>query len=498
MWKKGQPADPTWVKVSVHAEIDSYTKRNAQGKEVKVGISRVQTEKKAYRSALVDAAFGTATAAELNRNKIDFMSEPASFVPSDITYKGKRVGFDRATIFREMPTSLTDPNAQTRFIPAFAFIKNMKTTIDTLNAERRTAGKSPVNTIGFMTKGLIEPICRTYLYLGLEHGLQGELHTQNFLLEVDKKGLPTGRVMVKDLDGFRMDLDMRVRNGRSIDFLANYKNPFEWAKHSATQGSSSSPAVLQGWFNKLIRNVNGFTTTREINGVKVPVYSTPAGQLMERLEQHFPQVMAQLKAQAIKRDPTLQGNAEKAKQKAIEQVFDLVGRAQFSRITGIRIDMANWGFGQDKGLNGGLLTLRDQLFKSQTGLGAKFNAQTGRIEADANAQPVLSRTWNRLRTANERKADERTWVKGTPATFRLLGDGVIEAISKAGKPVGYAILKPADVQNLSQDLRAAGLRMPERVRAASKLGTYSSTNQLTRAPLSSWLQARPTRPAARR
>lgn len=496
VWKKGEANKPIWVKVSLHATIDSYTKRDAQGKEVKVGISRVQSEKKAYRSAFVDSAFASTPKRELDRQQVEYMGEPASFVPGDIQYKGKRVGFDRATIFRELPTALTDPSAQTRWVPAFSFIKNMKPTLDALNAERTAAGKKPLNVVGWMTKGLIEPLVRTYINLGLEHGLQGELHTQNFLLEVNKKGVPTGKIMVKDLDGFRMDLDMRIRNGKDVSFLSNYKHPFEWAKHSATQGSSSSPAVLQGWFNKLIRNVNGFTTTRTVNGQTVNVYSTPAGQLMERLEQDFPQEFAKLKAAAVKRDPTIQGNAEKTKQKAIEQVFDLVGRAQFSRQTGIRIKMEDWGYGQDKGLNNGLGKLRSELFKTQQGVGAMPNAN-GRIElGNAQAQTVLSRTWNKLRTPTERKKDDRTWTNGTPHSFRLLGDGIIEAISKTGKPVGYAILKPDQAQALATDLRGAGLRPPaERVRAASTLQQYSGKDRSALAPMGSWLNARTRTPA---
>ena len=126
VWKKGQADKPIWVKVSLHAEIDSYTKRDAQGREVKVGISRVQSEKKAYRSALVNAAFASTTSAELGRQKVEYMAEPASFVPADINYKGRRVGFDRATIFRDLPDSLTDPHATTRYIPAFSFITNIR------------------------------------------------------------------------------------------------------------------------------------------------------------------------------------------------------------------------------------------------------------------------------------------------------------------------------------------------------------------------------------
>jgi len=113
----------------------------------------VQSEKKAYRSAFVDAAFAATPKRELEKQQVEYMGEPASFVPGDIQYKGKRVGFDRATIFRELPGSLTDPNATTRYIPAFSFIKNMKSTLETLNAERTAAGKKPISVVGWMTKG---------------------------------------------------------------------------------------------------------------------------------------------------------------------------------------------------------------------------------------------------------------------------------------------------------------------------------------------------------
>jgi len=86
MWKKGQPNKPFWVKVSLHATIDSYTKRDASGKEVKVGISRVQTEKKAYRSALVDAAFSSVQRSEppwIANSRIRRKASSASAAPSD-------------------------------------------------------------------------------------------------------------------------------------------------------------------------------------------------------------------------------------------------------------------------------------------------------------------------------------------------------------------------------------------------------------------------------
>jgi len=500
VWQKNKPNKPIWVKVSLHAHLDYYLRREKNGTETKVGISRVQTEKKAKRSALVNAAFNSAGRDNLARHRVDYMAEPASFVPGDIQYKGARKGFDRSTIFRELPESLTAANPSTKYVPAFTFIKDMKPTLARINGERTQAGKKPINVVGWMTKGLVEPLIRTYLQLGLEHGLQGELHTQNFLLEVDKKGVPTGKVMVKDLDGFRMDLDMRIRNGKSIKYLNHFKNPFEWAKHSATQGSSASPAVLQGWFNKLIRNVNGFTTTRTVNGQVETVYSTPAGQLMVQLKKDFPGVFQKMQRHALRRDPSLSGNQTKLEQKAVEQVFDLVGRAQFSRQTGIRIPKEVWGYGQNKGLNHGLNTLRDQLTKSQAGLGATFApaaSQTkgsqeikGTWTPDARAQTVLSRTFSRLRTPTERKADERTWLRGTPKTYRLLGDNVIEGISRGGKSVGYAILKPADVSRLQTDLTSAGLRPMERGRTPGKLGTYGARDFRGVRPMAPWFRTR--------
>jgi hypothetical protein len=491
-WQKDKPQKPIWVKVSLHAHLDYYTKRDKNGNEKKVGISRVQTEKKARRSALVNAAFNSAQRSELDRHRVDFMAEPASFVPGEINYGGRSMRFDRATIFRDLPEALTRANPNTRYIPAFTFIKNMKSTLGTINTERTQQGKKKINVIAWMTKGLIEPLTRTYIHLGLEHGLQGELHTQNFLLEVDRKGIPTGKVMVKDLDGFRMDLDMRIRNGRSIKYLNHFTNPFEWAKHSATQGSSSNPAVLQGWFNKLIRNVNGFTTTRTVNGQTQTIYSTPAGQLMVQLRKDFPETFQKMQRAAVRRDPSLEGNQGKTEQKAVEQIFDLVGRAQFSRQTGIRVKMSDWGYGQNKGLNKGLNILRDQLFKGQKGLGASF--QGGQLQKDAQAQTVLKRHYSRLRTPQERKADERTWMKGTPRTFRLLGDNVIEGISLRGKRTGYAILKPQDVTALKRDLSAAGLSTVQRSRVQSHhLTRYGARDFSAVRPLAPFFRTRAAR-----
>jgi hypothetical protein len=259
-----------------------------------------------------------------------------------------------------------------------------------------------------------------------------------------------------------MDLDMRIRNGKDIGFLENYSNPFEWAKHSATQGSTQFPAVLHAWFNKLIRNVNGFTTER----AGETIYATPAGQIMVKLKAEFPTLFAQLRQQAIAADPRLANDAAKADRKAVERVFDRVAKREFRAITGIEIPAEKWGFGQRKGLNFGLQQLRQELSTAQTGTGLETPA----------AQTVLKETWAALRTPELKRKDSRTWGKLGAKKFRLLGDGVIEGLSATGKHAGYAILRQGDVQRLGRKLTRVGVQMPARARATTGLARYAASS----------------------
>ena len=143
-----------------------------------------------------------------------------------------------------------------------------------------------------------------------------------------------------------------------------------------------------------------------------------------------------------------------------------MAQRQFQVITGIKINWANWGFGQDKGLNNGLNTLRQQLFAAQPG-----------VDADA-AQGVLRDYWGRARTNN----DLRLWPNAAkPAKFRYLGDGVIQGLGRNGQAVGMAILKTegeSGMAGLHQALQQAGVQAPQRIRAPHHLANYSATNQV--------------------
>jgi len=521
VWKKGAPQQPIWVKVSIHRELDSFVAKGKDGKLVSKGLLRIQKEDKARRSAAVNEAFASAPRGDFERHKLAFFPEPASLVPAEYPNPENpgKMKKPPATIFRDIPTELTTNNDGTRYVPAFTFITEMKKSVDAINTARRAENKKPINVIGWMTKGLVEPLSRAYVQLGVEHGLVGDLHTQNFLIEVKEKQIsgqtvriPTGKVMVKDLDGFRIDVGLRARNGRSLKFLEGVAEPFEWTRYTATQGNPQNGSVFYGKFNKQIRNVNGFNTVCIVDGKEKTVHATPAGQILSQMRDSFPEELATLVKIADKRDPSIRrkyGNnqaalKQKLEERAVEQVFDGVVRAQFNRQTGIKIDPKNWSWngegakklnGYRRGLNEGLDTLREGLFKANQGLGATFD-NAGKLEVDKSAQQVLASHWNRL------TADKRTWHNSLkPAKYRLIqgadGTHMIEALSSSGRRSGWGIFKSTEVSGLNRDLQGKGLQPANFRRVDSRLGTYSQS-YTHKDPMGWVFRGRAARPATRR
>lgn len=57
---------------------------------------------------------------------------------------------------------------------------------------------------------------------------------------------------------------------------------------------------------------------------------------------------------------------------------------------------------------------------------------------------------------------------------RRIGNNVIEGISRGGKSVGYAILKPNDVSQLNRSMRSARVQPQRRARVTSGLSRYSA------------------------
>jgi hypothetical protein len=86
-------------------------------------------------------------------------------------------------------------------------------------------------------------------------GVAIEAHQQNLLLELDHQERFTGRIFFRDLDGARVDFDMRAQRGLSTDHLKKVSNAewvFELGRIRALNQSASTPEGRPWWWSGLI------------------------------------------------------------------------------------------------------------------------------------------------------------------------------------------------------------------------------------------------------
>ncbi len=407
------PSDVHWVKVSLHKKID--------------GSVRINTDKKARRAIIMSEAIESVPEASMRDYGLRFMLEPAAFQP-----KGKVA----STIHREVAPELLSPEANTKWIPAFILQNTGEDAVPGLNIQDMThAANMPVEE--FVREKIVRPLLRCYLSMGLIEGLPGELHTQNFYYQVrrtqNKTGigwLPTGEVMFKDNDGFRFDTELALRQGRPMNFFARFDEPFFWGKYSNTVGLGAEGIPFLGsWYYKLIRNVNGFETL--------------AAYMLRAINKIDPQ------------------NSQT--KESIQRMMDDLAAQEVERITGIRLEESDYGFGADKGLNKVLNEWRTRLS----------------IEADSsqrNDQPLqakLAEQWERLKGLKRVSGQRRALPADAYYLLHRMPDGalLIEArtprttMANPDPTVGFAIIESPETPSG----RAAHLALRSTVRASTKI-----------------------------
>ncbi len=381
-----RPAEVHWIKVSIHKEID--------------GSVRINTDKKARRAIIMSEAIQNVPAERLAEYKLQFMLEPASLQPP---------GKISSTIHREVAQELLFPKPNTKWIPAFILQNTGAEAVPGFNIKEMAAlaGETPT---AFVKDRIIRPLLRSYLSMGLIEGLPGELHTQNFYYKMKMAGggwLPTGEVMFKDNDGFRFDTELALRQGRKLDTFAKFDEPFVWGKYSNAIGTGAEGvAFLGSWYYKLIRNVSGFETL--------------AAYLLRAINQLEPQ-------------STLDKNG-------IQKLFDNIAAEEATKITGIPLSEADYGFGQDKGLNKVLGEWRTKLALSSDNL---------RQKNDANLQVLLKREWARLREAGRVSALRRSVSSSAYFILHNVVDGALMIEARTAKPtasnpdpvIGFAMVE---------------------------------------------------------
>jgi hypothetical protein len=386
-----------WVKPSLPKEID--------------GSVRINTPEKVRRAMVLSDALQAIPEITMDSYDTTVMVETAAFEPP-----GKQSG----TIFREIHPELIHPKKGHRWLPAFALKAPLPGGESVLNSMIR---KSGANADEFVSERIIRPLLRAYLSLGLQEGLPGELHTQNFYYELNSRGLPTGRMMLKDADGFRFDLELALRRGRDLSFLTQFDKPFYWSKFSNALGEGAEGVPFLGsWYYKLIRNVSGFET------LAAYVLETMSSRRSGRF----------------------------STKDRVQQAFDKIALEEAQRITGIEVPRDKLGFGADNGLNYVLNRWRE-----------RFSAKVGMLEdSESIVQKLAKNEWRRL-SRIERVSALRSSMGEAPVfvTYPLPGGGyLLEArksklrANQVDPTVGFALSEGPDepaVKTFGSKLKAA-------------------------------------------
>ncbi|UYL08111.1 hypothetical protein B9G69_013755 [Bdellovibrio sp. SKB1291214] len=115
-------------------------------------------------------------------------------------------------LIRKIPQDIK--NGQNTLVPLLSYVaKNQGESL--LEQDAKSQGKSSLEIV---EKSLIPALTKSYAF-AVSEGVVIEAHQQNTLLELDSKGQFTGRVFYRDLDGARIDFELRKKMGLSTDLL---------------------------------------------------------------------------------------------------------------------------------------------------------------------------------------------------------------------------------------------------------------------------------------
>lgn len=189
IWNPATKEPPMAVKVTLDVSIG--------------GVRRLVTRGQIERAAAASALIKTIPAKDLRRHKIRFFDEPAG-----VHLKAFEYGFS----LRELPETPVDG---VEIVPLFSlYSKPARGPPPIVNLAKR----SGLPVLEFCRKAFIEPLVSQAMYLAFEHGLVGEPHEQNVLIEL-MNGAPTGAFWYRDLSGHMLNPGLRRAAGKDESFL---------------------------------------------------------------------------------------------------------------------------------------------------------------------------------------------------------------------------------------------------------------------------------------
>jgi len=187
VWSKRDPRLCFGLKLSIDVEIQR--------------IRRVVKTSKLARAIALTAVFDAMPRAQRRHHGVDVLREPLTL---------RLTGQEHGTIVRELA-----PDMQS-LVPGFSLFAARPGNRPPLAIELAGRGVDAARLVDWLIESLWKPLVRVSSYLMFGQGLIGDLHQQNVLFECDRRGELTGRLVLRDLDSFKTDLELRRRRGRTV------------------------------------------------------------------------------------------------------------------------------------------------------------------------------------------------------------------------------------------------------------------------------------------
>lgn len=183
------------------------------------GLRRINSRDKLERAFAVSGIMEEIPESAKSELRFDYLGEPAVISTGDRGYGNiVRDDFERF---------LAKPRRGYQYVPGFSLFAKRDGREPIAIEAWQESGLDPIK---FVRKNFIEPLSAVSAYLSFQEGLNGEPHQQNVLFELDSKGRITGKLLIRDLDAFKVDPVLRVMKGKSTNSLRVTERPFKMHK----------------------------------------------------------------------------------------------------------------------------------------------------------------------------------------------------------------------------------------------------------------------------
>ena len=213
MWNEERPSDVFFGKLSLNSEIGGVVRTILAGEIARsAGVSRI-----------LKASEGTLPA------RFKYFPEVLAMNPKGLESGGK--------ILRLIPREYIGGNL--RAMPLFALytrpLAGQPSPLEIMFEQAQV--KDAFAAEEFIQREILRPFVQLWADLAINHGLSIEAHAQNVLMELNSKGMPTGKFIFRDFGGFSIDLDFRNKNNlpmpEVLPTVTDVKTDYQPSEHNS-------------------------------------------------------------------------------------------------------------------------------------------------------------------------------------------------------------------------------------------------------------------------